>query len=116
MHRSLLVISLFSLSLYLQSNATVWLGYYALQEEIAAHCENKSNADCSGKCQVKKLETQSEGGALVPIHIPDISEFIVKTFALFSEPLSSAVSFVSLERWRFLEGLSPSVFRPPISA
>jgi len=109
-----------ALALYLQSHATVWLGYFALQEEIAKYCENKSNADCNGKCQAKKIEEKthrdSPRGTSVQVSIPDLSEFLVKK--------SPDLSLVTTHLHRFniphavplTQGHARQIFRPPISA
>ncbi|MFQ3597668.1 MAG: hypothetical protein SNJ55_07335 [Chloroherpetonaceae bacterium] len=116
MRKTSLAIILAFLGLYLQSHATVWIGYFMLQDEIAKYCENKSNAACSGKCQVQKVEARKNNDTLVQVSIPDVSEFLPKhmsacpfidakmlTFQISSEPL-------------FPHGYKSGVFRPPISA
>jgi hypothetical protein len=108
-----------ALALYLQSQATVWVGYFAFQEVIATYCENKSNPDCNGKCQAKKIEEKthrdSPSGTLIQVSIPDLSEFLVKKssvlFLLTAQPLRFYISCHA----PLAQGFSRQVFRPPTS-
>ncbi len=104
------------LALYLQSSATVWIGYFALQEEIAKHCENKSNADCAGKCQVQKIETETHANALVQVSIPDVSEFLPKKNSSVFFTDANVRSFFIFSERSLPHGYDTEVFRPPISA
>ncbi len=102
------------LGLYLQSHATVWISYFMLQDEIAKYCENKSNAACSGKCQVQKVEARKNNDTLVQVSIPDVSEFLPKTvLAVFSIHAEEHSFHIFLEPL-FPHGYKSKVFRPPI--
>jgi hypothetical protein len=104
-----------ALALYLQSQATVWVGYFAFQEVIATYCENKSNPDCNGKCQVQKIEDKTSTRTLIQVSIPDLSEFLVKKssvlFLLTAQPLRFYISCHA----PLAQGFSRQVFRPPTS-
>ncbi len=109
-----------ALALYLQSHATVWLGYFALQEEIAKYCENKSNADCNGKCQAKKIEekthSDSPRGTSVQVSIPDLSEFLIKKSPVLSLVTTHLLHFNPSHDCPLTQGHARQIFRPPISA
>ncbi len=113
-------IILASLALYLQSHATVWLGYFALQEEIAKHCENKSNAACNGKCQAKKIEekthSESPRSTSVQVNIPDLSEFLVKTSPDLRLVTTHLLHFSTSPDCLLAQGHARQIFRPPILA
>lgn len=108
------------LTLYLQSSTTVWVAYFALQEEIIKYCENKSNAACAGKCQIQKIESQVESqkqsDTSVQVNIPHISEFLPKTFSIPLLIHTSLLSFPICSDLFFPSGYENTVFRPPISA
>lgn len=116
MQKTSLAIILTFLALYLQSNATVWIGYFALQEEIAKHCENKSNAACSGKCQVQKLETQVSKDTLVQVSIPEVSEFLTKIVSSIPFIQTQMLSFRTSSDSLFPHGHKSEIFHPPIFA
>lgn len=116
MRKTSFAIILTFLALYLQSNATVWIGYFALQEEIAKYCENKSNAACSGKCQVQKLETQTSSDTLVQVSIPEVSEFLTKIVSPIPFIQAHTLSFRISSDSLFPHGHESEVFRPPIFA
>jgi hypothetical protein len=115
MQKLSLAIALPFLALYLQSTATVWIGYFALQEKIAAHCENKSTPTCSGKCQIKKIEEKTTSDTVVQIFIPDVSEFLPKKVSDASSIHAHALSFPTFSDSLFPYGHKGEVFRPPIS-
>ena len=114
MQRTSLAICLAFLALYLQSNATVWIGYFVLQEEIAMYCENKSNAACSGKCQVQKIETETHSSMLVQVSTPDVSEFLLKAISAISSAHTDALRFQFFSEPLFPHTYKSEVFRPPI--
>lgn len=116
MRGSSVIIVLGFLALYLQSSATVWMGYFMLQEKIAAYCKNKSNPACSGKCQVQQLETQTNNDQPVQVSIPDVSEFLPKLFLIILPIQAEEHSFQVFLEPMFLHGYKSRVFRPPISA
>lgn len=104
------------LALYLESNATIWASYYALQDEIAKHCENRTSADCNGKCQMKKVEQTNPDAPLLQINAPEVSEFLIKKI-LVPEPFVSHTLKFYLQIYANLsEAAASELFRPPISA
>jgi hypothetical protein len=109
-----------ALALYLQSQATVWVGYFAFQEVIATYCENKSNPDCNGKCQVQKIEEKthrdSPSGTSVQVSIPDLSEFLVKKSPDLCLVTTHLHCFNIPRAVPLTQGHARQIFRPPISA
>jgi len=109
-----------ALALYLQSQATVWVSYFAFRQVIATYCENKSNPDCNGKCQAKKIEekthSDSPSGTLIQVSIPDLSEFLVKKSPDLSLVTTHLHCFNIPRAVPLTQGHARQIFRPPISA
>jgi hypothetical protein len=104
-----------ALALYLQSQATVWVGYFAFQEVIATYCENKSNPDCNGKCQVQKIEDKTSTRTLIQVSIPDLSEFLVKKSPDLSLVTTHLLHFNISPDCSLTQGHARQIFRPPTS-
>jgi hypothetical protein len=109
-----------ALALYLQSQATVWVSYFAFRQVIATYCENKSNPDCNGKCQAKKIEekthSDSPRGTSVQVSIPDLSEFLVKKSPDLCLVTTHLHCFNIPHAVPLTQGHARQIFRPPISA
>lgn len=108
--------SCLSCAVFTEQRVTVWVGYFALQEQIAKYCENQSNESCSGKCQVKKIEDRTNERTLIQVSISDISEFLIDHSFALSPAVTHSLCYTVFNPPIFIEGYCQSVFRPPISA
>ncbi|HVZ39900.1 MAG TPA: hypothetical protein VHI13_11530 [Candidatus Kapabacteria bacterium] len=64
MRRAFTILALFTFAIYADGIVAIWSCYYAASDAIAAaHCVNRSNPCCHGKCYVSRLACNTQTGS-----------------------------------------------------